>query len=121
MDKHIRRLSDLITIAEDHSEFTRHKHAAALYIGNTLVSIGVNRLKTHPLQARFGTNGDSIFLHAEIDAIKNALKRVEVVDLQKAILYIAKSKKGKAHLSKPCLGCQRAIVHFGITNIYWTE
>jgi tRNA(Arg) A34 adenosine deaminase TadA len=120
MTKHERRLFDLLTIAEDLSDFNKHRHAASLYIGNRLISIGVNQLKTHPLQKKFGINDEAIYLHAEVDAIRNALKRISVFDLQKATLYVAKSKAGTPKLSKPCPGCQKAIIHFGISNVFWT-
>lgn len=120
MTRHEKRLQQLLCIADDLSEFNKHKHAAALYIGNKLISIGVNQLKSHPLQARFGINRDAIYLHAEIDAIRNALKRVSLDDLKNATLYVAKSRKGDAKMSKPCAGCQRAIIHFGISQVYWT-
>lgn len=120
MTRHEKRLSELCVIANDTSMFEKNRHAAAIYIGNKLVSIGVNQLKSHPLQAQFGINSDAIFLHAEIDAIKNALKRVSLLDLQKATLYVVRTKNGIAKLSKPCGGCQRAIIHFGIKNVYWS-
>lgn len=121
MNRHDKRLHDLLTVAHDMSDFDKHKHAAAIYIGNKMISFGVNQLKSHPLQKKFGTNGDAIYLHAEVDAIRNALKRVNVYDLRNATLYVTKSKQGVAGMSKPCVGCQRAIMHFGIKNVFWTE
>lgn len=119
--KHTKRLSELLVIAADMSEFKKNRHAAAIYIGNRLISIGVNQLKSHPLQAKFGHNEEAIFLHAEIDAIRNALKRVNSLALQRATLYVARSKNGRMRLSKPCSGCQKAIIHFNISNVIWTE
>jgi deoxycytidylate deaminase len=121
MTRHDKRLSELCIIANDTSEFQKNRHAAAIYIGSKLISIGVNQLKSHPLQAKFGINSDAIFLHAEIDAIRNALKRVTPLDLQGATLYVARTKNGIVKMSKPCNGCQRAIMHFNIPNVYWTE
>lgn len=121
MNRHEKRLHDLLTVADDMSDFDKHKHAAAIYIGNKMISLGVNQLKSHPLQKKFGINGDAIYLHAEVDAIRNALKRVGINELRNATLYVTKSKKGLAGMSKPCLGCQRAIMHFGIKSVHWTE
>lgn len=120
MTRHEKRLSDLCVIANDTSLFQKNRHAAAIYIGNKLISVGVNQLKSHPLQAQFGINSDAIFLHAEIDAIKNALKRVSLTELQKATLYVVRTKNGTMKMSKPCGGCQRAIIHFGIKNVFWS-
>jgi deoxycytidylate deaminase len=120
MTKHQRRLTELLVIAEDVSTFRKNKHAAAIYIGNKLISIGVNQLKTHPLQRRFGANQESIYLHAEIDAIRNALKKISPLDIERATLYIAHVRNGRPKISKPCKGCARAIIHFGIKDVYWT-
>ena len=121
MKKHDKRLQELITIAQDVSEFDKNRHAAAIYINNRLISIGVNQMKSHPLQAKFGANTDKIFLHAEIDAIRNALRRVKTSELHEATMYVARMRQGVVRLSKPCVGCQRAILHFGIRNVYWTS
>lgn len=115
--RHEKRLKKIQLLAEDASQMTKHKHAAAIFIGNRLVSVGVNKMKSHPLQAKFGKNTDAIYIHAEIDAIKNALKRIKLSDLENATLYVAKSK---ATNSRPCEGCQRAIIHFGIKKVFWT-
>lgn len=121
MNRHQKRLLDLLTIADDLSNFDKNRHAAAIYISNRLIAVGVNQLKTHPLQKKFGMNDEAIYLHAEVDAIRNALKRVRPLDLQRATLYVARSKDGKQKMSKPCSGCQKAIIHFGISHVYWSE
>lgn len=121
MTKHQKRLQDLVAIAQDVSDFDKNRHAASIYIGNRLISIGVNQLKSHPLQAKFGANPDKIFLHAEIDAIRNALRRVKISELQSAVLYVARVRQGVIRLSMPCVGCQGAIMHFGIRDVYWTN
>jgi deoxycytidylate deaminase len=121
MTRHEKRLKHLATIADDASSFDKNRHAAAIYIGTELVAIGVNQMKSHPLQKRFGKNEDAIFLHAEMSALVNALKRVSVEQLKKATLYVARSRHGVIRMSKPCLGCQSAIIHFGIQNVFWTE
>lgn len=104
-------------VAQDLSQLQKHKHAAAIYVGNRLVGVGVNKMKSHPLQAKFGRNSDAIYIHAEIDAIRNALKRIPLADLENATLYVAKAR---ATNSKPCEGCQKAIIHFGIKKVFWT-
>lgn len=121
MNRHDKRLIELTKMAEDLSRAPDYKHAAALYIGNQVVSYGVNEFKSHPLQKRFRRNEHTLYLHAEIAAIKNALRSLDVTDLSRATLYVARSAAGKSRNSKPCEGCQRAIIHFGIKNVYWTE
>lgn len=101
--------------------------AAALVYKNDIVSFGICQNKTHPFQAHFGKNKQSIFLHAETDCIKNALRIIDVNDLNKCTLYICRvkfedHKKNKFlfGLAKPCSGCFRAIVNFNISNVYYT-
>ena len=88
---------------------------------------GVNSKKTHPFQKRFAKNENCIHLHAEIDAIRSALKMLHVDDLEKYNLFILRVKKdgprGKfiPGLACPCEGCRRAIATFGIKNVYFTK
>lgn len=103
------------------------KIAAAILMKNKIISIGVNSYKTHPIQAKFArTKGLSIHLHAEIAAIKNAMYHIEVQDFAKATLLICRAKieisnnKFVFGLAKPCSGCQRAIVEFGIKKVFYS-
>ena len=100
--------------------------ASAIVIGNTVVGLGRNSYKTHPLQAKYGKTEHTIHLHAEIDAIKNSLRRVSVDDLSKATIYISRVKKRDRKrgfipgLSAPCSGCMGAITDFGIKRIVYS-
>ena len=112
--------------AADHAGI-RAKLAAAVVIKNEIISLGFNRRKTHPFQAQFQSNEPQIYLHAETDAINRALKYVTKKELCKATLYIArvkyadnKSKKAIWAESKPCIGCQKAIKSYGISNVVHT-
>lgn len=112
--------------AADHAGI-RAKLAAAVVIKNEIISIGFNRRKTHPFQAQFQTNEQQIYLHAETDAINRALKYVSKEELRKATLYVARVKykdgRNKQAIwaeSKPCIGCQKAIKSYGITNVIHT-
>lgn len=95
--------------------------AACIVKGNKIISFGHNQRKSHPLQIKFAKNPDAIFLHAEIDAIKNALKDVNSSFLEQCTLYIARTKKnGSEGISKPCKGCRAAIESFGIKRVVFT-
>lgn len=94
--------------------------AAVLELTNKQLVFGYNQRRTHPLQARFGKNSQSIYLHAEIDAIRRAL--MLNYDIDGATLYVSRVlRSGITALAKPCIGCQRALVHFDIAECYWTE
>jgi len=127
MDLIDQRLSDLCDVASHSPPVYRTQIAAAIYLRHSLIALGHNSYKTHPFQARFGKHRDCIYLHAEIDAIKNALKYTDIVLLRKAELYVARMKwedGGRARkisgLARPCEGCQRAICTFGIENVFYT-
>lgn len=103
------------------------RFAAALVRNNKIVSVGFNRMKSHPLQAKFAKNEMAIFLHAEVHAIKNALKDYTVEELSKMDMYVVRVKKPKSYsehyvwgLAKPCCGCQRAIAEFGVKRVVYT-
>ncbi len=100
--------------------------SAAIVYKNRVISTGVNSLKSHPFQKKYGRNVESIYLHAEISAIKSALRCLDVDDLSDVDLYVCRMKRDGQNtdfqhgLAKPCDGCQRAIADFGIRNVYYT-
>ena len=133
MESHLRKRDQkMLAILSKAAEAADHvglraKLAAAVVIKNEIISIGFNRKKTHPFQRQFQTNDKQIYLHAETDAINRALKYVTKKELCKATLYIArvkyadnKSKKAIWAESKPCIGCQKAIKSYGISNVVHT-
>ena len=101
--------------------------AAAVVRRGKVIAYGYNHKKTHPFQAKFRKNQDAVFFHAEVHAIKNALKSIDVEDLSKCELYIVRAKRNKANrkwihgLSKPCAGCQRCIEMFELKNVYFSR
>jgi tRNA(Arg) A34 adenosine deaminase TadA len=103
--------------------------ASAIIYKNQIISYGVNQNKSHPFHSQFSESDDAIYLHAETDAIKNALKRIPESELEKASLYVCRVKydsngRGKKitwGLAKPCIGCQRAIATFGIRNVIYSN
>ena len=133
MESHLRKRDQkMLAILSKAAEAADHvgiraKLAAAIVIKNEIISIGFNRKKTHPFQRQFQTNDKQIYLHAETDAINRALKYVSKEELKKATLYVArvkyldnKTKKVVWAESKPCIGCQRAILSYGISNVIHT-
>lgn len=82
--------------------------------------MGFNQRKTHPLAIQYGKNEWSVYLHAEINAIRNALKRHNLSVLSNSTLVVVRIKAGKLAYSKPCIGCQRAINEFNIKRVVWS-
>lgn len=98
---------------------------AIIAIRGKVISFGNNQYKTHPLQATFSKNDEAVFLHAEIDSIRHAVKFINVDDLKKATLYVARAKHDRkkgfvSGMSKPCKGCMSAIESFDIGRVVYT-
>lgn len=106
----------------------RVRMAAGIVYRRHLVATGVNQMKTHPMMMGEGYREDQLYMHAEVDAIRNALKLLTAEELSKSTLAIVRVKrphigaKTWIHgLAKPCPGCQTIIESFGITDVVWTE
>lgn len=128
-DKHTKYMNILSKIASDiiMPAKANTRVSAAVVYKNNIISFGINARKSHPFQAKFGKNKDAVYLHAETDAIKNALKYITIDELEKSTLYVCRikftdtMKKGMIFgLSKPCPGCTRCIVNFGIQSVIYS-
>jgi tRNA(Arg) A34 adenosine deaminase TadA len=121
MKKNQNFISVLKKISQDIECVGNQTLAACVVKRNKIISFGHNKNKTHPLQNKFNKHPQAIYLHAEIDAIKNALKRASVEDLVGSTLYIVRTKKdGSEGLAKPCSGCMQAIESFNIGKVIYT-
>jgi deoxycytidylate deaminase len=103
------------------SDFTSHRHSAAIVYKKKVLSIGCNQIKTHPLMLKYQTDEHKIHLHAEIDAIIKAINLHGSEILKRCELYVLRlTGGGNVGHSKPCRGCQKAIDAFGFKGVYWT-
>lgn len=125
--KHQKYINILSKIAADVPAVKSARLAACVVLNNNIVSFGINKLKSHPFQAKYGTNEDAVFIHAETSAIKNALKYISITDIARCTLYIARVKYVDATkrklifgTAKPCPGCFRCINSFDINRVYYT-
>lgn len=119
--RHLPLLKTLAETADDH----RSRHAAAVLYRNRIISLGTNHFKTHPFQIKYRRRPDAIYLHAEVAAIKRAIRQLSEKELKRAILISVRIKYDnqltpRLGMSKPCEGCQRAIAEFGIRQVYYT-
>jgi deoxycytidylate deaminase len=127
--KEIRIMDFLRRQAIDVTPVSSSKLAAAVVFKNNIISLGNNSRRTHPFQAKYGKNPLAICLHAEINAIKNALNHLDPSDFKKSTIMIYRVKKSDATkkaewvdgLAKPCEGCMRAIVDFDFKKIVYSS
>lgn len=109
-------LEHALKIAQANTVIGLPKMAALIYDKKTLISVGLNSKRTHPLQAKFNRHEEAICLHAEISALVNA--RCDVAGMT---MYIARAgHKNQPRLAKPCFGCQRALTAFKLKRVIWT-
>ncbi len=126
MDRHERRLKQLAIIARDVLPIGSARIASAIYYRGQLVGLGTNKKKSHPFQAKWGRREECIYLHAEIEAIKNSINRMGGIDFFKeSTIYVVRQKVINGQwvdgLAKPCAGCQRAIESFGLREVIYSE
>jgi len=117
----------LSKMAKASEPFAKVRLAAGLVYKNDIIAIGTNRNKSHPFQKKYASNSEAIFLHAETDAIYNAIKKYNVDVLSKSTMYVCRikwkdEKKNQLifGLAKPCVGCQRAIATFNIKHVCYS-
>jgi tRNA(Arg) A34 adenosine deaminase TadA len=126
-NKHLRFLNLLEeSIKECGSKIFRVHIGALLVYKNKPISFGKNHIRTDPFQARFSSNKFQIHLHAEVNAIKQALKKISTEQLKKCTMYVVRvkynpdSKTNVWGLAKPCMGCSRCLAEFGIKKVIYT-
>jgi tRNA(Arg) A34 adenosine deaminase TadA len=124
VDFHCKTLALLAEIAESIPPVSNAKLAAALVHRKQLLSIGINRKKSHPFQAKYSSHKERIFFHAEIDAIQKAVRKLnsDLAILRKSTLYVCRFRVSTGWgLAKPCAGCIACVVAFGIGHIVYSE
>jgi tRNA(Arg) A34 adenosine deaminase TadA len=105
----------------------KFKLAAVLTYKRDVISVGINTMRTHPMQKLYCKNPLAIHLHAEIACISNALSHINKNELRKSTLYIHRVKRKSSvscdyvdGLACPCEGCESAIVAFGIGRVIYS-
>jgi len=114
-------------IARDVAPVAQARIAAAVVFKKEIIALGVCKKQTHPLQKRFAKNPQSIYLHSEVDALRNVLRKHSPKILTECSLYVVRQKYLDNDkeifvdgIAKPCPGCQKAIKHFKIPHVYWS-
>ena len=126
MSKHTKFLNLLENEVINFPKIFRVQLGAMLVYRNVPIAFGKNHIRTDPFQARYSSNKFCIHLHAEINAIKKAIKRISPAQLKDCTMYVVRLKWDTEKLafvwamSKPCAGCQQCLAEFGIRKIVYT-
>lgn len=115
--------------AEDIDSFANARIVAAVIYRNKIVSVGCNQEKTHPEAVKYSKNKHAIYLHAEVDAIIKAKKKLTPKELKKSTLLIVRVRKQNSletapyvlGLAKPCCGCSKCIAEHEIKKVIYTD
>ena len=113
---------NLASAASILSDVKKYQLGAAITKGTDVLAVGFNQEKSHPLQKKYnkerGVDSEWSFLHAEISALSK-VKNKKL--LRGAVMYTSrKFKCGSNANARPCAGCMKAIIDFGIKEIVYT-
>lgn len=102
------------------SSYGRVKIGSVIVRGGKIISVGVNKRKTHPLQHEYNQYRKyklrNDFLHSEMCAILNAK-----CNLRGSEIYVArKDNHGNPAICRPCEACMKALKDRGVSGVYYT-
>lgn len=110
------------------SQFDRYHLGCIAVLKNKIIASSPNKLKTHPLQAKFdllrefncrSDPKNMHSLHAEI-ACLNAL-RYQDINYKDLELYIVRVRRdGNLGLARPCVACSQFIKDLGIRHVFYS-
>lgn len=93
------------------------KHGAIIKKSGRTLAVGINYRTNNPDYLEKDVAKRHASVHAEVAAM-NAVRKV---DLNGAVLYVARSlKNGEPAMSKPCENCQEAMRERGIKKVFYT-
>lgn len=110
-------------VAQISDFYKTHVGCIAVY-KNTIIGMGCNAEKTHPLQLyynQYRLNDSELLpkIHAEISCI-SSIRHLDI-NFQKVKLYIYRTRCDQEFgMARPCPSCLAAIKDLGIENVYYT-
>lgn len=93
------------------------KHGAVIRKAGKTIAVGINHTINDPAMLGDALALTNAAVHAEVAAL-NACRKV---DLNGAVIYIARvNKRDEPRMSKPCIRCQKALKERGVKKVYYT-
>ena len=97
------------------SKHKQHRMGAVIVKGGRIISFGHNKLRPSK-ELKTET------IHAEEDAVLNAIKASGFQHLPGSKIYITRyTKGGKIGLSLPCSRCSALLSSVGVSRVYYTN
>ena len=124
-DKNLEILSALFELAKRHERTFRAQTVSAVVYKKSIIFIGHNSKKTHPIQKSHGNHLYNIYMHAESAAIIKAKKYLSEKQIAKSTLFVVRAKMdndGKYYwgIAKPCASCVAIAKEFGLFKVVYT-
>lgn len=95
--------------------------AAVVFHHRDVLAVGVNSLKTHPLQKKFSLS-NFCFLHAEIAALVELRKKFpSAMEFPYQMAVVRLTKDGQLVMAKPCKFCQRAVRFYSLKKVWYSD
>lgn len=121
---HSQQIRWLVQLASQAELVHKVRMIAALTFKGRTIAVRPNSVRTDPFHSRYARDPLRLSIHAETACLKAALKVLNLNDLERCTLYVARAKmvNGKfvPGLAKPCLGCQRAIASFSLAKVVYS-
>lgn len=115
-------LNEAIKLAKLNPVIGLPRMSAIIAKRTRVIGWGWNSYKTDPLMYRFSDHDLKNCLHAELAAIKDALRHVNVDYLPQCSIHIARVlKDNSVALAAPCGICREALSAFGIVKVEYTK
>lgn len=100
-----------------HKDILSFYHGTVLVRGGSVLSIGFNSPHRCGFSDHYAPHSASN-IHSELSAIRACRKKI---DLTGAVAYnLRRNLTGSVRLAKPCPGCMRLLVDYGIKKCYYT-
>lgn len=114
-------IEEAITSATKSEIWAQHHGAVVIYRGK-IVGRGYNKYSVENVN-----NVNRFSVHAEVDAINNALRKISKEDLKKSTLIVVRKLKSSTNdkskemgLSAPCKHCANYIRKHGIKTCFYS-
>lgn len=112
------RLVDIANGIEIESEINRRtRHFAFILKKNKIISIGRNKLKTHPNLIKYNYHKNAT-IHAELSAI---IKSGSVSHKNNKLITFRFDKSGALNNGKPCRCCQKLIEQVFFKEVWFSN
>ena len=98
----------------------KQRMVAAITKKGDIIGLGRNSMKSHPFQARYSRNEESIYLHAETAALLDAINNGQ--DPSGGVMHVIRRLRDDTlGLARPCSGCMKALDAYGISRVIYSN